>query len=164
MRRPISWTAALAAVLIVAGLATLHFYASAQGQQRQAPTSEGDAHQAAFLTCAKACNDCQRICDACNAHCSHLVASGQKEHMKTARTCQDCATFCSAAAQIVARHGPFSDLICSSCAEACGRCGKACDEMGHDKMMKDCAEECKRCEKACREMVNHTGKGGASTK
>ncbi len=48
---------------------------------------------------------------------AHLMHSGQKEHLTTLMTCQDCANFCAAASQIVARGGPFADLICKSCAE-----------------------------------------------
>jgi hypothetical protein len=106
--------------------------------------------------CAKACGDCQRACDSCAGHCAHLLAEGKKEHEKTLATCQDCATHCSAAASIVARKGPFSDLICRACAEACARCGKSCEGFPNDRHMKQCAEECRRCEKACREMLKHT--------
>ena len=84
---------------------------------------------------------------------------GKKEHAKTLATCQDCATHCSAAASIVARKGPFSDLICKACAEACARCGKACEQFPDDKHMKMCAEECRKCEKECREMLKHTPAG-----
>lgn len=118
-----------------------------------------DAHQlhhGPFMDCAKACDDCARICDACGAHCAHLIAEGKKEHMHTLRTCQDCATHCSAASCITARHGPFADLICTACAEACKRCGDACAKHTDDEMMKQCAEECRKCEKACREMLKHT--------
>jgi hypothetical protein len=125
----------------------------------RAPATEEHHHGDIYDKCAKACGDCQRACDSCSTHCAHLVASGKKEHLKTLRTCQDCATHCSAAASIVARKGPFSNLICRACAEACARCGKACEAFPDDKHMKMCAEECRKCEKACREMLKHTGKG-----
>ncbi|MFO0880863.1 MAG: four-helix bundle copper-binding protein [Gemmataceae bacterium] len=115
-------------------------------------------HDSEFEKCARACNDCQRICDACSAHCANMVAEGKKEHLATLRTCQDCATFCTAAATTVARKGPFSDLICKACAEACNGCGKSCEKFGEDKLMKECAEDCFRCEKICREMLNHTAR------
>jgi len=114
-----------------------------------------DKHMAAFRKCAEECNRCQVECDACAAHCAHLLAQGKKEHLTTLRTCQDCATFCSAAACIVARHGPFSDSICKSCAEACARCGKECDKHSDDAEMKRCAQVCRQCEQACREMLTH---------
>jgi hypothetical protein len=92
-----------------------------------------------------------------------MVAQGKKEHQTTLRTCLDCATHCSAAAQITARRGPFSDLICKACAEACAKCGKECAKFSEDEHMKKCADECRRCEKACREMLTHlsAGEGGA---
>ena len=66
-----------------------------------------------------------------------------------------CATHCGAAASVTARKGPFSDLICTACADACSRCGKACEKFKSDEHMKRCAEECFKCEKACREMLKH---------
>ena len=118
-------------------------------------STAGDKHHAMMEECAKACNDCQRICDMCATHCAKRVAEGKKEHLKTLQTCQDCATHCSAAASIVARMGPFSDLICQACAEACKRCGDECMKHKEDPMMKRCADECRRCEQACREMLKH---------
>jgi hypothetical protein len=116
-------------------------------------------HHEQFDKCAKACSDCARACDSCAHHCAHMLADGKKEHMKTLRSCQDCATHCAAAACIVARHGVYSDLICTACAEACARCGKACEQFPDDKHMKACAEECRKCEKECREMLKHTPAG-----
>ncbi len=135
------------------------FGLAGRGKDKDQDTGKGkDGHvHEMFEKCAKACNDCQRICDGCAHHCTHLVASGKKEHVKTLRSCQDCATVCAAAAQIVARGGPFSDAICKACAEACKRCGDACNAATDDTMMKKCAEECQRCEKACQEMVQHAG-------
>src|SRR5438105_2096895 len=80
---------------------------------------EGHGHEGAFSDCAEACSDCQRECDACGHHCAVLLAGGDKEHLRTLQTCQDCADVCTAAAQIVARQGAFSSLICDACATAC---------------------------------------------
>jgi hypothetical protein len=88
-----------------------------------------------------------------------LVSEGKKEHLKTLQTCQDCATLCSAAASIVARMGPFSDTICTACAEACKRCGDECEKHSHDSIMKKCAEECRKCANACNEMLKHAARG-----
>ena len=114
-------------------------------------------HSQHFWDCAKACDDCARVCDACSAHCVNLVADGKKEHLDTVRTCQDCATVCSAAATVTARTGPYSDAICTACADVCKRCGDACEKFKDDPMMKNCLDECRKCEKACREMLKHTG-------
>ena len=81
--------------------------------------------------------------------------------MATLKTCLDCATFCRAASGIVAKHGPFSDLICQACADACKRCGDAREKHGKDDpVMKACADEFRKCEKACRDMLTHLGHGG----
>ena len=112
-------------------------------------------HHEMMQACAKACSDCQRMCDMCGTHCALKVRDGEKAHLTTLQTCQDCATICAAASQIVARSGPFSDSICKSCAEACDRCAKACEKFPDDKHMKACTEECRKCEKACRDMLKH---------
>ncbi len=84
-----------------------------------------------------------------------MLHEGKKEHLTTLATCRDCATVCSAAAQIVARGGPFAGLICESCAKACGQCATACEAFPDDEHMKSCAEECRKCEKACKAMIEH---------
>lgn len=151
----------LAAVLCLGLLAA----GSNAGGKKEKGKAGHFPHHEEYEKCAKACNDCQRICDACATHCAMLVADGKKDHLKTLMTCRDCADFCAAAAEIVARGGPFADLICKSCADACNRCGKACEKFKDDEMMRRCAQECFRCEKACREMLTHVhhhheGKGG----
>ncbi|HXG13296.1 MAG TPA: four-helix bundle copper-binding protein [Gemmataceae bacterium] len=157
MRNRILAITVMVAAVTAVGLGVGHFNARAGGQEKKVRPAAHDLHGGAFEQCAKACNDCQRICDACTTHCAALVAQGQKEHLRTLQTCQDCADFCAAAAQIVARRGPFADLICSACAEACARCGKECERFSADQLMQACAEECRRCEKACREMLKHVG-------
>lgn len=108
-------------------------------------------------TCARACTDCQRACDACAVHCLRLLLEGKKEHLTALTNCQDCATCCAAAAQIVSRDGPHSVLICECCAKACGQCAEACEAIPDDKHMKACAEECRKCEKACKAMLKAHG-------
>jgi hypothetical protein len=131
---------------------------AALGQERRLEKDVANIEQhKMFRVCAQACSDCQRECDSCSTHCAHQLLAGNKDHMKTLMTCQDCADFCVAAAQIVARGGPFAGLICGACADACGRCGKECEKFAKDEHMKRCTEECRKCEKACRDMVKHIG-------
>lgn len=85
-----------------------------------------------------------------------MVIEGYKHHLASLETCQDCAAFYRAASSIVAKHGPFSDLICTSCADA----RKRCRDGKNDPTMKACADECRRCEKACRDMLKHLGQPG----
>jgi hypothetical protein len=146
MNRKVILGALLAAALTLAG-----------GKFLAGRPDPKDHHAGEFGKCAKACGDCQRACDACAAHCANLLAKGNKDHLRTLSTCQDCATHCSAAACVISRQGPFADLICTACAEACARCGKECEKFKDDEHMRKCAEECFRCEKACREMLKHVG-------
>jgi len=116
------------------------------------PKEDVDPRMPLFLTCAKASDDCARMCDICSAHCVKMVADGKKEHLTTMRLCQDCATICMATARVVGKDGPMSDLMYTACADACKRCGDACEKNAGDPMMKQCALECRRCEKVCRDL------------
>jgi hypothetical protein len=134
--------------------ALLAFQATGQAQARiKTGGAKPEGHHDMGHACAAACGVCQQSCDSCATYCAELLAAGEKDHLNTLRTCQDCASICTAAAQIVSRGGPFADLICSGCAEACARCAKACEKWPRDEYMKHCAEECRRCEKECREML-----------
>jgi hypothetical protein len=119
-----------------------------------------DKHAAHFEQCAKACADCLRECESCAHHCAHLIASGQKDHLRTLGTCADCAEVCTAAAKIVSRHGPLAVTICESCAKACDTCGIECDKHSNDEHMKRCATTCRDCAQACRDMIKHLGHDG----
>jgi hypothetical protein len=136
-------------------LAIFGLMAFALQGQTQEKKVEHMEHDAVMQECAKACSDCQRACDMCATHCAHMLNEGKKEHLTTLATCRDCATVCSGAAQIVARGGPFSGLICESCVKACDKCAMACEAFPDDEHMKSCAEECRKCERACKAMIEH---------
>jgi hypothetical protein len=149
----------LAAFSGLAICAALAGWSTAQDRTKAEPKEGANANQP-YWDCAKACDDCARMCTACGTHCTQMVADGHKNHMETVQTCQDCASICTAAGSVTARSGPFSDTICTACAEACKRCGEACGKhASHDLIMKNCAEECKKCEQACRDMLKHVGHG-----
>jgi len=141
--------------VVALALAIVGLVAFAQQGQTQEKKTVHLEHNEMMQACAKDCSDCQRACDACATHCTHKLLEGKKEHLATLTDCQDCATVCAAAAQIVARGGPFSNIICTACVDACSRCGKACEQFPDDKHMKACAEECRKCETACKAMVKH---------
>lgn len=142
----------------IAGLSAVALAAlEAEVAAQDKPASGHHAHAEMFEACAKACSDCQRECDACATHCAHQLESGKKGHLTTLMTCRDCADICAAAAQIVARGGPFAGTICTACVKACNDCAAACEKFPDDKHMKECAEECRKCEKACKAMLTHAG-------
>ena len=92
-----------------------------------------------------------------SARCEELVAAGKKQYVQTMKLCADCGDICAVAANIVARHGALSTMVCEACAKACDDCGKACAQFADDEHMKKCADECKKCAAACREMIKHAG-------
>lgn len=121
-----------------------------------------ESHAAHFQTCAKACADCMRECEACARYCAQMVAVGKKDHMESIGTCMDCAEFCAAASRIVSRPGPMSATICESCAKACEICATACEQFDYDNHMRRCAEQCRNCATACRDMLKHLKQGAAN--
>ena len=125
------------------------------------PAGETDHnHGGPFDQCAKACSDCLRECESCAHHCANLVASGEKDHLRTLGTCADCAEVCTAAAKVVSRHGPLAGTICESCFKACGMCAAECEKHSQDEHMKRCAIACRDCAKACRDMIKHLAQDG----
>ncbi|MFO0930038.1 MAG: four-helix bundle copper-binding protein [Gemmataceae bacterium] len=132
------------------------------GHAADTRSESGHKHAPMYMDCAKACDDCARTCDACAAHCGRMLAKGKQDHLHTLHTCSDCATVCKAAGCITARQGPFSETICTACAEVCKRCGDACEKHPADEMMTKCAAECRRCEKACREMLTHIARNSSN--
>lgn len=115
----------------------------------------GESHDQHFWNCADTCHNCARMCEACSTHCSQLLAEGKKDHLEPLQTCRDCASICTAAASVTSRVGPFSEIICKSCAESCKRCGDTCAKHKDNPMIVRCAEACFKCEKACNEMLKH---------
>lgn len=142
-------------------LATTNGFTLAQDGTSMKPTSAPHAKHDEMRPCAEACAACSRECESCATHCVHLLYEGKEEHLKTFETCRDCATVCAAAAQIVARGGPFAGEICQACAKVCAGCAEACEQFPDDEHMKKCAQECRKCEKECREMVSHAGRAKA---
>jgi hypothetical protein len=110
--------------------------------------------------CARACSDCQRACDSCANHCAQMVMQGAPDHLTTLQSCLDCAEICAAASRIVSRGGPFGEIICKACADACAACGKNCEQFPDDEHMAQCAKVCRECEQECREMVGQAGHAG----
>src|SRR5436853_567263 len=83
--------------------------------QAQAPLASPEQ----FAACARACADCQLMCDRCFHHCSTLVAKGAKDHVQRMRLCLDCAECCKMASSLTARHSAFSVGACAFCATCC---------------------------------------------
>ena len=140
----------------VAGFSALAAAATWQSALKAAQPDQHSVHYGnneVMKQCAKACSDCQLECNSCAAHCAMQLKEGHTEHAETLATCQDCADVCIAASQIVSRGGPFANLICKACADACSKCAASCKKFPNDQHMMKCAIECLKCEKACREML-----------
>jgi hypothetical protein len=148
-------------MLGVGAIGAAAFHSAVQAQEREATAKrtggqeQHGEHSAHFDECAKACTECQVVCQSCFSHCGTLVSKGETQHQSTMRYCVDCGDICAIAANISARRGPLAATICEACAQACEQCAKVCERFSNDEHMKRCAEECRQCAKACREMVQH---------
>ena len=69
--------------------AMIALFGFAQQGQTQDKKVDHMEHNEMLQACAKACSDCQRMCDMCATHCSHMLAEGKKEHMPTLGACPD---------------------------------------------------------------------------
>jgi len=135
---------ALAFTLAIVGVDAFAYQAKAADKKTDSMLKE----------CAKACSDCQLVCDHCVTHCANLLADGKKEHLSCLMHCRDCAACCAACSQICASGGPLSSVMADCCAKACGHCAKACEAFPEDAHYKACAAECRKCEKACKAIAN----------
>jgi hypothetical protein len=114
---------------------------------------------AVYMTCARACTDCQLRCDSCHKHSMAMIARDMREHIRTAKLCVDCAEACKLGASLSARRSPLAGHACDCCAKCCDECAVACEKMAGDEIMANCARECRLCAKACREMVSQVTAG-----
>lgn len=159
MRPSCRFTAAALFALALASAVAVHARAQNAAKPRvNRPSAAASApahqhHSQPMSECAAACAKCQQACDSCAAHCLSLLDEGKKAHAQTLQTCLDCAEICAAADRIVARGGPFSEIICRACADACVRCAEACERFTDDEHMAECAKECRQCANACQRMV-----------
>jgi hypothetical protein len=78
-----------------------------------------------------------------------------KDHLRSQKLCADCADICTAAAQIVARHGLLSAVISDACLKACELCAQECEKFPDNAHMKACAKSCRDCVQTCREVTEH---------
>ena len=109
--------AASLTLVVIGGFAALRLSAD----DKKADPHRGHAEMEA---CLKECGRCAAECEMCFDHCSHMVAEGKKEHLRTLKTCIDCGDFCALAGKIIARHGAFTNLTCEAFAKACDVCGR----------------------------------------
>lgn len=144
------WFAGFTAFLVLAAAAATIRVSAGEG-----PPAAGAANHGAFASCAKECSDCQRICDACAAHCAAMMSEGHNAHRETLASCQDCADLCAAASRIVARSGPYASEVCRACADVCKQCAERCEQFSKDETMRDCAQECRKCQQACEQMLKN---------
>ena len=143
---------------VLGTLGTFAVCLAALTMSAKAFADESHEHDTHFDKCAKACADCQTMCDSCFHHCAELVAKGDKDHAKSMHACVDCAECCKLAATLSARHSPVAAAACECCAMCNDECAAACEKFPDDKHMAMCAKSCRDCAKACREMIKHLAK------
>lgn len=109
--------------------------------------------------CLDACRACATACDACATACR---AEKDQAHVAVCvRLDQDCAAVCTTLGDVLARgsapNGVLLDALLGACIAACSECGKECTKHGNMGMTHctRCAEACGKCQKACQTLKGH---------
>jgi len=119
---------------------------------REARAQHPHHHDKLHGDCLKACEACATICNETFHHCFHQVKDGHAEHHRTAIVTIDCQEFCNLSGELMSRESPLIPIACLACADACSLCAVECSR--HDEpQMRECAEACGKCERACRAMA-----------
>jgi hypothetical protein len=114
----------------------------------------------ALLSCIEECLECAPSCTSCAD--ADLAEDDVHEMVRCIRLCLDCADACDTTARIAIRQ-TAPDLrvlraMVEACAAACHACGDECERhAAHHEHCRICAEVCGRCEQACNELVAAIG-------
>jgi len=111
-----------------------------------------------FVQCIDACLACGQGCTACADAC---LAEEELERLtRCIRLNLDCADICAATARVLSRQTD-TDLRVTiaqlrACAAACEISAIECESHRHTHCQ-TCAEACRRCQKACEELLAALG-------
>lgn len=86
-------------------------------------------------------------CESCNAMCEKTIKQIEKKgpkYQRAARLMRDCikvGKFCDEM-----KGSEFEGQAEALCADVCGKCAQACEEL-KDKSLQGCIDECNKCSK-----------------
>jgi hypothetical protein len=118
------------------------------------------ADRDALVRCIESCADCAAACTSCAD--ANLAEGGVEDLVRCIRRCLDCADVCVATGRIVARQTePDVGVVRAAlegCLVACRACRAECERHAeHHEHCRVCAEVCGRCEQACQDLLASIG-------
>jgi Domain of Unknown Function (DUF326) len=104
-----------------------------------------------------ALSDCAQACSACADDC--LSEQNVAELVKCIRLCLDCADVCTATLRVASRQTEYdagvTRPLLEACVAACRSCADECQRhAGMHEHCRVCAEACGRCGQACNELLS----------
>jgi hypothetical protein len=109
-----------------------------------------------LVRCIEACLDCAATCTSCAD--ADIGETDLPELVRCARLCLDCADVCDATGRVVTRQTD-GDLgvvraAVEACVVACRASREECERhAAHHEHCRICAEVCGRCEQACDDLL-----------
>ena len=100
--------------------------------------------------------DCVKTGQVCIAHCTHLLAKGDKSMKDCFLAAQNMVALSEAMVKVssLGSHKKLIKKTAKACITACKACMKECkDHMDKHTDCKDCYDSCKACVAACEKLV-----------
>ena len=113
-----------------------------------------------LVRCIEACQDCANACTTCAD--ANLGESNVQELVRCVRRCLDCADVCGVTGRILTRQTAFDigvvHAAIEACVVACVASREECERhAAHHEHCRICAQVCGRCEQACNELLASIG-------
>lgn len=150
--------AATAAVMAAAGVVAAKEHGKDHGKAAPATKAAAAATAAgtdALSQLASLAADCAVKADLCAAHCTKLLAGGDKEMAACLKTSLECTAACASVARLAAlgAGAPATaslKKLAAACADYCRACAKECEKhKDHHAECGACYDACVACGKAC---------------
>jgi hypothetical protein len=114
----------------------------------------------ALVRCIESCGACAAACTSCAD--ADLGEAGVQDLVRCIRSCLDCADVCDATGRIVTRQTASDVGVVRAALESCLMASRACraeceHHAEHHEHCRICAEVCGRCEQACEDLLASIG-------
>jgi hypothetical protein len=114
------------------------------------------ADMAVLVRCIDECGECEATCTICADAC--LAENDVDALVRCIRLCLDCADSCGRTRRVVSRQtepDPATQrATLEACLAACRASREECERHAqHHEHCRLCAEECGRCERACQDLL-----------
>ena len=141
-------------LLVGASTALAHGVTSAMGCAAQtsasASTILSGANADARAAAMDAIAECQRVGQACFAHCIQLLSEGNAAMGDCAKACRDMLAVCEATGVLASSGSDHLAALAAVCVSTCRACEATCHQhAGHHEECAACEQACRACAEAC---------------